>query len=183
MNCGTCCTIELKISNFYPKSPYQQAGLLLFYSDTINSNKYLRLSYFKGHEKDTTFVSSFLYDFNSEEYQRTGHSKRLGLYPLPNPFDTASITKSIWLQVMIKNGRYWTKFKRNGDHLGYHVNEGSLGSSIQGYDLDLPSPKIIAFGAWQGHSTPNTWDGETTFGTVDVISATFETLIINPCDD
>jgi hypothetical protein len=179
IDCGSCCTITLKLSNFHPYQAYQQAGFLLFYSDSITSNRYVRITYsFEGNQPswtDTTVILPIFHDADSDYFIENGQ-KHLSPLILPRPYDPSPRTDSIWLRAKIKDNYYSFAYRRNRHS---PISFTSLNSG-RAFKLDLETqPKILAIGAWQGHST----DHDMNLPLVDVIPATFENLVIIPCDD
>lgn len=174
INCGGCCTITLKLKNFHPQKPHQSAGFLLFYGDSIDPEYYTRLSYSKGNKKDvtlgTTVVRPLFYDYKSKEYQINRRPRHIDAIKLPWELDQDLITDSIWIRAHINNGIYSFLYKRN--RFQFFVTP----PQNKGHDLKLPSPTMIAIGAWQGHSVDSAH-----LVAVDTIPVTFDQLTIEPC--
>jgi hypothetical protein len=114
IDCGSCCIIKLKISNFHPSKPHQQAGFLLFYTDTIAPRYYTRLTYgYKGDRfsgTDSTVVLPIFYKYNSKDYMLNG-PKHLAPLSLPHILDPDKNTNNIWLKVKIKEGIYTFSYR------------------------------------------------------------------------
>ena len=145
INCGDCCIIELKLSNFHPNEPYQQAGLFLFHSDTIDRRNHIRFTYLYDKKQnsdldvsDSTKVGAIL---NVE-----AKHQHLESMQLPRKKDSDLRTDSIWLKVRINEGKYAFSFKRN-DSGEYTL----VWQSDQ--ELIKTPPLQVALGAFQGHST------------------------------
>lgn len=174
INCGDCCTITLKLSDFHPYQEFQQAGFLLFYSDTINRRFYTRLTYtFEGNQPPSgkkTQVLPIFYDYYSKEFALNRGGRHLTPISLPKRYDESLKTDSITLQIGIRDGVYAFSYMRNT------IRGLTL---TKGFDLNLPPPKIIGIGAWQGHSIEHDLDDPL----ADVIPVTFKRLIIEPCSD
>jgi len=172
IDCGECCRITLKISNFHPYERDQQAGFLLFYSDTVDTRLYTRFTYaYSGRNLDsTTILHAQYYDYFSPDYAMEGPN-RLNRTVLPRKYDESMKTDSIWLSVTIRDSVY--KFS-------YWRNEMPGPQSIgQGHKLKTGAPKVVGIGAWQGHANRNKINPFR----ADTIPVSFNSLRIEPCDE
>lgn len=165
INCGNCCRIRLKVTDFNPYQRYQQAGFFLFY----HKNK---------------AVPSLRYSIsNAGDYNEIVAVKRNGKYNNENLLqgrpeinrwskvenqEVLSPMDSIVLECVIKEDQYFFRFK---------IDRSDF-QTIDSEHLDFGRPRSIGIAAFQGRPDVPSPIREV----ADIIPAKFEYIEVIPLD-
>ena len=171
LSCGTCCEIKVKIFDFNPYQPYQQAGFFLFYGD----EQYPSLRYTFASNNVENRVQAVRREgkyINGDVIPPVSYRKRYGVNKIlyrdkGSPY-LEQYVDSIILKLTIDSGEYFFAFKTDEDEY----------IPVASKDIDLGTPHTIGLAAFQGRP-------DIPFPVLpvaEILKAKFEYVIINDCN-
>ncbi|MCB9289676.1 MAG: hypothetical protein H6560_20400 [Lewinellaceae bacterium] len=165
--CGSCCEIEVKITDFTPGQRYQQAGFFLFYGHSVVPS--LRMAYaWEGVSVATNiFIRDDTYS-NRTLFPTSAFNNRRKILSALNYAEGVRLD-SVVLKARVQGNQYFLLHK---------IDDGDF-IALRSQSLNLPPPRYIGLAAFQGRpEIPYP-----IYPQADTLQVNFEYVRIRPCPE